>query len=59
MYLILGKRLEEPGSREAWRVRECRWEHPFGNRGKRNGIRSCRRADQKGDNDWALKKIFF
>jgi hypothetical protein len=43
------------------------WRHPLidggeGWRGlgggrRRNGMRNCQRADQKGDNDWTVKKI--
>ena len=29
--------------------------HPFGDWGRRNGIRNCRRADGEGGNDWTVK----
>jgi hypothetical protein len=32
------------------------WEHSLGDKGRRNGMRNCWRADWERDNDWTVKK---
>ena len=44
---------EAPGSGEV--LRGWRGEHPLGDRGRRDRMRKCGRADQEAGNDWTVK----
>jgi hypothetical protein len=56
MHLTL-ERLEAPENREVW-WSEGRWvKTSFWRQVRRNGMRTCQRADQLKGNDWTVKKI--
>jgi hypothetical protein len=56
MHLTL-KRLEAPRNGKAWMSGVGAWVHPLGDRGSRNGLRNCQRADQEVDNNWTVKNV--